>query len=404
MVFNQAIHTKVYLLTKGKQALYDLAMHSEEFAKSELANDFEILSAVLHNGNTVAHTLAENQSAWLGSPATKNHSVLLLENREGNRVLHYLAEYQSDWVTSEEANNIDLISITNKYGATLAHFLAEYQPSWCGSDLANNRNVLLYRDNYGVTVAHRLALTRPQWLHSEHSKDLEILMTADDEGETVAHILAEMQKEWINTKESKMIEILQLKDMWGMTVASKLLLNNRGWIHTEIANDKRVLCIKDSGNSIASRVIEKYSVEGQTFEVVAMKLIQQGAAFFTCDPINSSQLENLISETKLIIDDCVQPEIKLRYGQALYSTIFHGTKLYEQGLVDIKNHLLGLAEGILVDLYDKHTELHNIEKHCDFHCEPSIDVLIRLTNKYNLSNLDAGFVEKEQAAPAPNLY
>jgi hypothetical protein len=125
MQFDPSIHTKEFLLSNPKVA-YELAEKSSEFAVSELAKDFNLLSMHNERGKTLAHELAAFQPEWFRLEAAKNQEVLSLAEVNGITVAHWLAYYHSEWIKCEAAHNLDVLSLTSGNGDTVASYLLIY--------------------------------------------------------------------------------------------------------------------------------------------------------------------------------------------------------------------------------------------------------------------------------------
>jgi hypothetical protein len=124
MQFDEIVHTKEFLLTNTDK-LGHLAINSIEFAQSELAQDFDILSTPTSGGETVAHLLAM-RSEWLVTPAGHDLNVLSLsESDHGFTVAHTIKSAQ--WIELNLAKSFgsilnEVLLLKNKSGNTVAHY------------------------------------------------------------------------------------------------------------------------------------------------------------------------------------------------------------------------------------------------------------------------------------------
>jgi hypothetical protein len=382
VVFEPEVHNKEYLLT-NKNVLFFLAESSSNFATSNLASDLEILLVVNFMGDTLAHVLAQHQSSWMKTSAAKKFDILATKNRNGYAVAHMFAEYQPSWVHSVEAKDKSVLKITNFYGASVAQYLAEFQPEWSTSSDAQDLDILLWEDNWGQTVAHKLAGKQRNWLSTSAAQNVMLLTKTDHEDDSVAHMLAEFQSDWVKSDAVNSHAILMMKNKWDKSVAHILAKYQQEWVHSTQANDKNILCITDEGKTLAEVIAGKYaSSKGLTIEVMALKLISQGAAYRSSTPVNPVILTNIFNQTKILIEDCSEPAVSLKYSLALFSTVYHCTKNYDSSktlmkLVSEKEGILNACELLISNIVGAHPELVNVEHTVDIFCEPGNDALKR---------------------------
>jgi hypothetical protein len=441
MKFDAAIHTKAFLLSHPDIAL-ELAERSNEFSVSPLTQDLDVLR--LSNGHvTVAYMLAWHQSQWMESEAAQNHDVLRISNNTGKTVAHTLATVQTHWLNSEASKDFDVLRLTDGYGTSVAHTLAEFQPQWLGSEAAQNYDVLRISNKIGITVAHTLASTQTHWLNSKASRDFDVLRLADGYGTSVAHTLAHLQPQWLRSEEAQNFEILRLATKQGLTVAHSLvfqtdwlnseavqnfevlqLTSNHGltvafWlaknqpnsIHLESLFHKKILCVEYEGQILAEFISQKYGkTQGLDTATMAMKLIEQGAAYKHSTPMAIKVGETLIKQSKLVLDDGYEPIIGLKQLQALYSTCAHNvTKILsseEQKSLSKWNDILGKAENLLRQHLNTHPELFSIPHTVDKFCEPGDELLKKIASE---RVFDSNFkfvqqVEHHEKAPEQGLY
>jgi hypothetical protein len=128
MKFDPAIHTKEFLLN-NLSLLGVLGEISEEFAKSALCEDYELLSSIPPTAfpdrciSPLAGLLARYQGSWLQSVAANNFDILKLQDSEGWTVAHLLASYHADWIHSEAAKTIAILKLKNIDGRSVAYEL-----------------------------------------------------------------------------------------------------------------------------------------------------------------------------------------------------------------------------------------------------------------------------------------
>ena len=422
MKFIPTFHTKKYL-QENLMCLFSLASKSEEFAISDLAQDTDLLAQQLSGGQKVAHVLAEHQPMWVDTPAANDYSIMQLENGPGWSVAHILAEHQPSWVHSEAAKNYDVLKIKNSAGWSVAHRISASQPEWLNSAAARDLSILMLSSSSGVSIAHSLAQHQPNWVHSDDAKNEVILKLTNYEGRTVAHNLARYQPEWVNSEAAQDHAILNLADHDGWTVAHNLAYHQRNWsqndassdyeilnirdssgwsvahaliVHQESCNnfpaftDKRVLTIDDGRSLVAECVIrkdEKYA-DNLVLNVtaMAMKLISQGAAYKHSEILPVSVGESLLDQTNNLIEDSTDALISLKYGLALYSTIFHCVEKNKtladhdlfQALDQPWQNILAKTEVNITKIFEENPNLWTVEHTVDFLCEPADNFLKRL--------------------------
>lgn len=288
MEFISQIHTKEYLLSH-RETLFKLAENSAEFAFSELAADFELLSycdlpSLSSIGDkTVAHVLAKHQAIWLKNPASQNKQVLMLSDQHGCTVAHDLARFQSKWATSDLAFDIDILSLCKKsYNkennkeelsaeGTVAQQLAQSQSHWVkalgiehkaillrpsGSDdscsllrwIYDNSRLVLLSDDFILDEEIMMAPVTPEgyqlalmlttdidgsakgllFSNSPLAQNTDFLKLSWENAGTVAHQLASSKKSnWINTEAARSHEILSLTTSNGATVAHRIVQTHK---------------------------------------------------------------------------------------------------------------------------------------------------------------------------------
>jgi hypothetical protein len=115
---------------------------------------------------------------------------------------------------------------------------------------------------------------------------------------------------------------------------------------------------------------------------MAMRWISQGVAYKDSTPLPAAIGETLLKQTEILIDDCFEPEIALRYAQAIYSTMFHGVEKVkadsEQLDLDEWLKLLNKAETIIRGIVAKHPDVNDVENPVGSFCEPAYELFHRL--------------------------
>jgi hypothetical protein len=436
MKFDPAIHTKAFLLSHPGTAL-ELAKHSNEFSVSPLAQDLNLLCISDSEGYKIAHLLAEYQPQWLGTEAAQNYDVLRLANKYGStvahtlaiyqpqwlnsdacknfdvlqwggsecyKIAHLLAEYQPQWLDSEAAQNYDVLRLANKYGSTVAHALARHQPQWLNSDASKNGDVLQWADTDGTSVAHSLAKYQPQWLESEAAQNFEVLRMSFKSGWTVAHVLANYQSEWLRSEAAQNLEVLRLATNQGTTVALCLVRYQPNSIHLESLFHKKILCMEYEGQMLAEFISQKYGkTQGLDTATMAMKLIEQGAAYQHSTPMTIKVGDTLIKQGVLLLHDCYEPIVAFKQLQALYSTFAHNVakikRTDEQKSLSKWNDMLGKAENLLRQHLTKHPELFDREHTTDIFCEPGDDLLRKIMAERTINTTLSDVFQTEHEPP-----
>jgi hypothetical protein len=432
--FAPNFHTKSYLL-ENLGCLFQLVSGSEDFAMSDLAQDLDFISHKLIGGDTVAHALAERQPMWVNTAAAKNYSVIKLHNSQGWSVAHFLAEHQPSWVFSDAAKDYEVLKIANKDGWSVAHKISVFQSEWLNSSASQDLSILMLSSSSGVSIAHSLAQHQPNWVHSDDAKNEVILKLTNYEGRSVAHNLARYQPEWILSDAAKNYDILNLANQDGWTVAHSLayyqknwsqndassdfeilkIINKSGWsvahafvVHQKNCadfpafSDKRVLTIDDGDSLVAECVIrkdEKYA-DNLVLNVtsMALKLISQGAAYKHSEILPVSVGESLLDQANNLIEDSTDALISLKYGLALYSTIFHCVEKNKnlaahdlfQALDQPWQNILAKTEVNITKIFEDNPNLWNVEHTVDFLCEPADNLIRRLEAANTLGQVRIG--------------
>jgi hypothetical protein len=357
MQFNPAIHTKEFLLDNPEVA-FELARYSVEFSTCALASDLELIGLVDTWGFTVAHRLAQYQPKWIDSAVSKSPEILRMASKNsGQTVAHMFAQYQPEWLKSEASKSPEILRLANIVGYTVAHWLAQYQPEWLKSDASKLPEILMLTSNGGWTVAHYLAHYQPEWLQSAASTSPEILQLTTDNGTTVARWLVDHQGESIN--------------------------------HQPLMQ-KQILTLDFSGKLLAERFTEIYGdIHGLDTSTMAMKLIEQGAAYKHSKTIALKVGDTLLKQCKILIEDNLDAQIGLKQLMALYSTFSHNVSKIistdQQKSLQKWQDILHKSENMIRQHLNTHPELYDIEHTVDIFCEPADDLLNKLQSERILS-------------------
>jgi hypothetical protein len=294
-----------------------------------------------------------------------------------------LAERSNEFSVSPLTQDPDVLRLANNRGWTVAHQLACYQTNWLTLDISKDFDVLRLADESGWTVAHYLAQYQPNWLASDASKDFDVLRLSNEDGGTVAHYLAQCQPKWLTSDASKDFDVLRLSAKDGWTVANALALHQPNCITHEPLFHKQILTLKSEGKLLAEFISRRYGLyHDLDTATMAMKLIQQGAAYQHSTPMTIKVGDTLIKQGVLLLHDCYEPIIGFKQLQALYSTCAHNVakikRTYEQKSLAKWNDMLCKAENLLRQHLTKHPELFDREHTTDIFCEPVEDLLRRI--------------------------
>ena len=165
MEFNPGIHTKEFLLKNPNIALR-LIQTSANVANESFFQDFELISMK----DTIAHELAISQPDWATTEAAQNFDVLSLTCPESNTVAHLLAFHQPQWTTTKATQSFDVLSLRDGDNMTVAHELArkempintakQYREKglgWQYTEASRNKDVLLLHCKSAGSVAQVIA-------------------------------------------------------------------------------------------------------------------------------------------------------------------------------------------------------------------------------------------------------
>jgi hypothetical protein len=337
---------------------FDPEVHTKEFLLSNI---------------DVALELAKNSAEFSVSPLSQECEVLRLANNRGWTVAHQLACYQTNWLTSDITKDFDVLRLNNEDGWTVAHYLAQYQPNWLASDASKDFHVLQLSAKNGWTVAHYLAQCQPKWLTSDASKDFDVLRLSVINGWTVAHALA---------------------------------LHQPNCIHHEPLFHKQTLTLSFKGELLAEFISGRFGLyEGLDTATMAMKLIEQGAAYQHSTPMTIKVGGTLIKQGVLLLHDCYEPIIGFKQLQALYSTCAHNVakikRTDEHKSLEKWNGILGKSEKLLRQHLTAHPELFDIEHTIDIFCEPGNDLLRRIMAERTINTTLSDVFQTEHIPPAP---
>jgi hypothetical protein len=324
MKFDPAIHTKEYLL-KQRGVLENLASKSEKFAKSELAQDRELLLSVIFESerDTVAHVLAESQPAWVHTDAAKDYSILMAQGEDGYTVAHSLAFSQPDWLNSNAAKDPNILKCKCHNGWSVALVLATHQKGFIHTEAANNYEILSLTNKVGFSVAHRL-VNNPDFMSKNVFFHKRILTIEYDN-----HLLAQY---------------------------------------------------------ISDRYSESH---GMNITKMAMLLIAQGAAYKHSKPMSADIGATLIEHSQQILEENSEPLISLKVLIALHSTIAHNIekirlspypKSFEEMRCQWENYQSETERMLRHHLSTYQNEIHQLH-HVDYFCEPGDALVKKITSE-----------------------
>lgn len=277
MNFEPQIHTKQYLLD-NKRILKAFAENSVDFARSQLAGDFDILTAAVDvegfnselDWTTIGHVLAKKNAAWLENPSSQLERVLNIKDSNGWAIAHELATSQLGWASYPMSKNLDVLSITSDSSEEIvASVLAENNPTWIANLTVDDMDIFRLKwssvpdqpvaktilehnasflndavlqhpdflsiphetggfsaqwkpERYVSTTAHLVAEKIPAWANTASARDFNILSMRDSRNYAVAHALAYFQPQWTHTKAASLDAVLSLTDLTGLSVAQSL--------------------------------------------------------------------------------------------------------------------------------------------------------------------------------------
>lgn len=373
MEFNPIVHTK-YFLMNNVSYLFLLAQHSSGFAKSELANDLDLLSV-------------------------KN-----LCDPQAETVAHFLAKYQPDWVNSKAAQSYTVLKMTDTYLRQVAQYLARYQTSWIGSNASEDEEILRLADHTGWTVAHTLASWQDEWLSTPAAGDPTILKIVDRDFTSVAHTMSytpfdspKINFPWLNSQEhdTQYIDVLTMVDREGKYVAHNLFnYHSKGDSTFSILFDKRVLTLISPEKNIllAEDIYERFNLfNSMPLEDIIMKLISQGAAYKHSTVMPQKVGNAVFNRTKTLIDECLEPTVSLKYALSLYSTCIHNlVKAKSENKGDNQNwqNLVDQSANLIKEITDLNPNLLNDIQGPDIFCEPAHDLLQQFHAEKNFSKIE----------------
>jgi hypothetical protein len=265
-------------------------------------------------------------------------------------------------------------------------------------------------------AAFELAEHSPDFASSPLAQDINILALkiCDEEGfpkygETLAHALAKFQKVWATTGSAQEPSVLNIKTNHGIPVAYYLAVCqyelNKNILTTEFGLKLVAEHVLDKSRALSRRQdVDNLSYQAFANEFfrnridlpsMAMKLISQGAAYKHSRPMALSVGRELLRQTKVLIEDCFEPEVSLRYAQAIYSTVHHNV----EKIISAPSHnhfyvwqpVLRKSEQVIKDLFNAHPHLWDIQHSVDIFCEPSDAVINHVKTHRSL-----GFLKKDE--------
>jgi hypothetical protein len=311
-----------------------------------------------------------------------------------------LAKKSKEFARSDLASDRTLLAVKDKLNRSVAQVLALSSTEWAFSATAQDFNVLKMRGMYDATVAHALATKHADWIDTDASKSREILELRDNDGDTVAHALAYYNGNWSKTEMANDIELLLMTNNKGHSVVFHMI--NR----VDVSIDK-LLCKKEiltacHENKILAEVIYETKLSSQKMELSSfiMKLIELGVAYKHSSYIGISTGEKIVAQTMVLMDDCLNSEVALRYASALYSTCSHAVRKHHEEQI-LKNEdkwtsLLVKSEQLIRQHFNMNHELYDIEHHPNMLCEPA-DVLIKKIQAEKALNIGLDSVQGRSA-------
>ncbi len=370
MQFNPTIHTKAFLVCNPEVAC-KLAEKSTEFARSDLVNDYLILS--------------------------------LIDECGGWTVAHLLAEYQSAWVNSEAVKNKEVLQLTDLKGKTVAYELARNQPDWAKLEISNDRWVLELKDGFGRSVAHALARCQPDWVNSVQAGNYDILKIADADGWSVAHDLAFLRPQWMSSIAAQDVMILRLKTITDGTVAHSLL-SHEACLKHEALFSRDILTLMRSGVLLAEELVAEYGKShGVELHEIIVRMICQGSAYKHSKTLGLSTSQSILDEALATMEDFSNPEVLLRQLIALYSTFHHNLNkiLEENGKTTKFLSILGKVEGKIRYLLKDSDSVLGVEIKPVYFCEPGIELINRIKSEKEFSKIEIPIAD--ELLEQPNL-
>lgn len=331
----------------------------------------------------------------------------LIENPE---VALELAQKSEEFATSALASNRILLAVNDESNRSVAQVLGLSSRRWAQSEIAKDFEVLKMRGLFGATVAHGLAAYNPDWINSAAASSKEILELRDNSGDTVAHSFAYFNPDFLNKIAANDTSLLLLKNKAGDSVAFTIINRFDFNIDHECFFKKEILTIEHEDKMLAELIFDIYSAKHKvkTSELI-VKLIEQGAAYKHSAVLGISTGKSILKNTKILIDDCPNKEISLRYALALYSTCFHAHRKCvdenDEKYQERWQEYLARSEDFVRELLNEYEYLYETNISQDFNCEPGSDLLAKIKSEKNLSiNLDIPQDQLAQIQHAKQIY
>jgi hypothetical protein len=270
---------------------------------------------------------------------------------------------------------------------------------FCKSDLCENDVFLkeLLCENTGDTVAHTLALNNSTWLKTQSSMRSEIISLKNHDGFTVAHYLAVRHVDLLLYAPASNIDILTMKNNVGYSVALSLLRNNENSIYHTVFYDKRILSLSYRDKILAEEFVEIFTkTHGLSHADMAVKLIEQGAAYKPTRVIELDVGEEVFNRINTFVKECMEPLTVLRQLIALYSTASHNVFKLTQRVEALQKKplkqlnawtdILDASEKLLSNHVYTNTHLLQMDHFIDIECQPGHDMMKRIAHEINIKS------------------
>jgi hypothetical protein len=357
----------------------------------------EINRDYLIKNKEIALFLAENSLIFEKSDLAQDFTILTIKDVAAKLSLKH------HWPTTPAAENLEIISIQNSSGSTIGHMLASH-PLWAASNAAQNSLVLKLTEHNGVSVAHSLASRSNQWVMSDAAQKFEILSLKDSSGRSVAHYCLQTEPGWVKTPAASNIDVLNITDTRGYSVAHAAA-NYSDWFSSTASMNKHVLCKADDNNITVMQVMlntiqkNQQSKRNLNCGKILIRLIDSGAAF---NPIyRKKPFKNIyftiddINELKEYKDHDVKDEcsiiLKAKKQVALYATLMNFLQ-FDSYIEDIFYELVDFVTSIEIEIeemFNCHQHLFGDKHHFnDYNLDFGMDLIARLEAKKNIMSFE----------------
>lgn len=156
-----------------------------------------------------------------------------------------------------------------------------------------------------------------------------------------------------------------------------------------------------------------YKGNGLTIPSFALKHISLGLAYKHPKLLSISDLNEILKQTKFLIEDSSEPLIALKNLLAMYSTLYNdykqsGDSPMEKNSAEKRRELVNKAEKMLRQFIQKNSYLLEFQHAIEFWCEPGHDLLNIITSEYHLKNSKTDALidvnDYLDEPPKPSLY